>query len=380
MSAGISSKPHVLLMGQTPPPWHGQAVATKILFDHDWQDFEINRLPMEFSADMHDVGRFQFKKIRHLLDLILRARRILKENPRTILFYPPASAKWVPFIRDVIFLSWVRGKAAKTVFIYHASGLAEFTKQNWISQILARRAYGNADMALEVAEEKVAPHIVFHAKQHEWCPCAIEVPELARNPRKQKSPLKILCVGSLQEGKGVLEIIKTASILKQRGVGSDFQFNIVGKWFSPEFEKEALALQRELDVADMVSFTGQLTGDAKWQAYQEADVFFFPTHYQSEATPIVLMEALGMGCPIISTEWAGIPAMLKGCKAAQLFSIHSPEKYADALIKLKNKINQDNDYSEDAMDFYREHFLPEKFIERVERALCAVAKGRALSP
>jgi glycosyltransferase involved in cell wall biosynthesis len=369
MSEGIRTKPHVLLIGQTPPPWHGQAVATQILFDHDWPEFELDRIRMDFSDEMNEVGRFQFKKLRRLFDLILNTRECLEKSSESILFYPPASANWVPFIRDVIFLSCVRNKAAKIVFIYHASGLAEFTQKNWITRMLAKLAYGNADMALEVAEEKIAPHAVFHAKQHEWCPCAIEIPEVARKPRTQGAPLEVLFVGSLQEGKGILEILKTAAHLKLKGVGSDFYFNAVGKWFSAEFEQEALALQRELDLTDMVSFSGQLTGDAKWQAYAEADVFFFPTHYQSEATPIVVMEALGMGCPIISTEWAGIPSMLEGCKATQLLPIRSSQKYADALIKFKHELDQYDDLKAHAKAFYQEHFLPERFIERVENAL-----------
>lgn len=324
---------------------------------------------MDFSDEMHEVGRFQFKKIRRLIDLILTTRESLECGAESILFYPPASARWVPFLRDVIFLACVRGKATKTVFIFHASGLAEFTMKCGLRRWLGNLAYGNADMALEVAEEKIAPHAVFHSKRHEWCPCGIEVPEVARKTRKPNSVLEVLFVGSLQEGKGILEILKTAAVLKKRGFGLDFHFNIVGKWFSAEFEQEALAMRRELDVLDMVDFSGQLTGDAKWQAYAGADVFFFPTHYQSEATPIVLMEALGMGCAMISTEWAGIPAMLKGCKAARLFPIRSADTYAEAFIKFKNEIDQGNDCSLDAKEFYREHFLPERFVERVERAV-----------
>ena len=43
-------KIHVLLIGQTPPPWHGQAVATQILFDADWPGFEVHRLRRTMNA------------------------------------------------------------------------------------------------------------------------------------------------------------------------------------------------------------------------------------------------------------------------------------------------------------------------------------------
>ena len=142
----------------------------------------------------------------------------------------------------------------------------------------------------------------------------------------------VLYVGSLQEGKGMLEILKTASILKKQGREKEFRFRIVGKWFSNDFEETVRHLRTEFELEEMVELAGQLTGDAKWDAYFGADVFFFPTHYESEATPIVLMEALGAGLPLISTQWAGIPAMLDGCPTARLLPVRSPEAYADALI------------------------------------------------
>ena len=151
-------------MGQTPPPWHGQAVATQILFDHDWPEFEVHRLRMEFSEEMVEVGRFQWKKMGHLFHLIRKARDILRENPGCILFYPPASAKWIPFLRDVVFLTCVRPLAGGTVFIFHASGLPVFAQKSLLRRTLARLAYHRADVALEVAQERVPPHEVFAAK------------------------------------------------------------------------------------------------------------------------------------------------------------------------------------------------------------------------
>ena len=362
------SKKHITLLGQTPPPWHGQAVATQILFDHDWPGYDADRIRMNYSEEMDEVGRFQFKKLFRLLSLIKRTRRSLSRSTETILLYPPASAKWVPFLRDVLFLICVRGKAARTVFIFHASGLAQFTEGGAVRKWLAKLAYHGADMALEVAEEKIAPHRIYGAKQHLWCPCGIDVPELPRKQREREGPLKVLFVGSLQEGKGILEILKTAALIRDRGHGGNFRFEIVGRWMDDEFEMETLALHKELDLAGIVEFPGQLTGNEKWEAYQNADVFFFPTHYASEATPIVLMEALGMGLPLVSTSWAGIPAMLKGCETAALLPVRSPEHFAEALQSLFLNRDKCADIYEASKAFYQDNFLPAKFIERVEKA------------
>ena len=67
-----------------------------------------------------------------------------------------------------------------------------------------------------------------------------------------------LFVGSLQEGKGVLEVLRTASILKKQGRLNDFRFRMVGKWFSSEFEQDARHLASELALEEMVEFVGQL--------------------------------------------------------------------------------------------------------------------------
>jgi glycosyltransferase involved in cell wall biosynthesis len=360
-------------MGQTPPPWHGQAVATQILFEHDWPEFEVHRLRMEFSEEMQEVGRFQWKKIRHLFQLIWSARKILKENPGCILLYPPASAKWIPFLRDVVFLTCVRHLAGSTIFIFHASGLPVFAHASVLRNFISSAAYGNPDVSLEVAEEAFPPHEAFTAKSWQWCPCGIGVPNLPRNPRRPNDPLKVLFVGSLQEGKGILEILKTAAILKSQGRENDFKFRIVGKWFSAEFENESRRLADELRVGQMIDFSGQLIADEKWDAYMEADVFFFPTHYASEATPIVLMEALGAGLPIVSTVWAGIPSMLAGCETAYLMPIRSPERYAEALAGLDTTEAAGLATSKASRAFYENHFLPQRFVERVEKAFRQVS-------
>jgi glycosyltransferase involved in cell wall biosynthesis len=340
-----------------------------MLFEHDWGRRDVQKLRMAYSEEMQAVGRFSLDKVRHLFDLILRTRQILDKNPNTLLFYPPASANWVPFLRDVIYLSQVRRKARGTVFIFHASGLAEWISKSMIRRWLARRAYAQADLALEVAVEEVTPHEIFETTRWEWCPCAAEVPLMKRGNPAEGQPLRVLFIGSLQEGKGVLEVIRTAANLKQLGLGSRFYFSIVGRWFSEEFKQITMRLVAELEVEELVSLPGELTGDAKWQAYKDADVCFFPSHYQSEASPIVLMEALGAGLPVISTCWRGIPKLLEGCESARLLPIRDSQAYAAALIDLDSKRTEFARLAVHSRSFYMSRYQKKHFTGRIENAL-----------
>jgi glycosyltransferase involved in cell wall biosynthesis len=106
-------------------------------------------------------------------------------------------------------------------------------------------------------------------------------------------------------------------------------------------------------------------------------VFFFPTHYPSEASPIVLMEALGSGLPVVTTRWNGIPALMKGCPTATLLPVKSPAEYAGALLALAAQSETLDEVSRQSRKFYRDHFLPECFVERVNVAFHQVAPVQA---
>lgn len=355
----------LLIVGQTPPPWHGQAVATKMLVDGQWSTWEVDSVRMAFSDDLESVGRFKVGKVFHLFSQVREIRAKLKKHPGTVLLYPPASASWLPFLRDVFILARVRKFARGTAFIFHASGLAEFSQGSPLRRFLAEKVYGGADLALEVAQARLSPGKTFGAKTMTWCPCSAEVPAFSPDDFSPGKPQRILFVGSLMEGKGIMEILKTAAIFKSRG-DSGISFEIVGRWASADFEKECLAFVEEAGIGNLVHFRGQLTGEDKSAAFRQASLFFFPSHYSSEASPIVLMEALGFGLPIVSTEWAGIPALVGDCQAVTLCPVRKPESFADAIVA---RLGSDLSIRIIARDFYEKRFTPEQFIARVEEGL-----------
>lgn len=359
-------KPLLVIVGQTPPPWHGQAVATQMLFDAPWSGYEVRTVRMAFSSEMEEVGRVSCRKAAHIFYLWKAIRNATRGRAPGILIYPPASPNWVPLLRDVMLLPFIRGRFKSVVYIYHAGGVGEWFSESKPRRWLARIAYGKADLSLEVAREHPSPHEILGALRWAWTPYGVQVPDLMLKDDTSSERTVVLFVGSLQEGKGVLEVIKTASRIKEMGRERDFLFRIVGRWFSSEFELQTRNLLVELQVETMVEFPGQLTGNDKWQAYAEADVFFFPTHYSSEAFPLVLIEALGCGLPVVTTRWRGIPDLFEGCNVAKLCGIRSPSEYVDALLDFERLAQDGVNFVEDARSFYESRYLPANFLMQVE--------------
>ena len=68
---------------------------------------------------------------------------------------------------------------------------------------------------------------------------------------------------------------------------------------------------QELGIQKHVSFAGVVWGQRKAQLLADADAFAYPTYYPMEAHPLVVVEALEAGLPVITTRWAAIPEIIE---------------------------------------------------------------------
>jgi len=354
----------ILLVGQTPPPYHGQAVVTGMLFDHDWGDLRVERLRMAYSHSIDVVGRASLGKIIHLFSLILQTWIIAFTKRPRIFYYLPASANKAPVIRDVIYLISVRWCFSKVVFHYHAGGLPEYLESAGVLGRIAKRMYAKADVSIEICKTNHSPSEIFAARQTAYVPNGLDV-ELKSRARPIGGRLRVMFLGALNEGKGVMDVIRAAKMLKERGL--DVEFQMVGAWASEKFKVEALALVAGGNLSEVVYFSGVLKGDAKWQAYADADVFFFPSHYQSENFPLVLIEAMAFGLPVVSTNWRGIPQLVGESNAAILCEINAPEEYADVVEELCKNAEKRNEMGKASRKHYEACYTRERFVCRMEK-------------
>ena len=124
-----------------------------------------------------------------------------------------------------------------------------------------------------------------------------------------RNPMRILCIGSLHEVKGQAYLIEACAKLAKKNI--DFVCHFVGD--GPD-RKSLTDLARQLGISERVYFHGQQKRDRIAQLLQEADVLVAPSVPTSdgrrEGIPVVLIEAMSSGVPVIASELSGIPELV----------------------------------------------------------------------
>jgi glycosyltransferase involved in cell wall biosynthesis len=121
---------------------------------------------------------------------------------------------------------------------------------------------------------------------------------------KQEPPL-IVGVGRLCEKKGFRYLIEACELLREKDV--DFRCTIVG--YGPgkdELKKQISRLRLE----KVVTLAGKMTQDELFQVYSSASIFALPCQVNDDGDrdgiPNVLIEAMAMRLPVVSTHISGI--------------------------------------------------------------------------
>ncbi len=146
-------------------------------------------------------------------------------------------------------------------------------------------------------------------------------------------PLQIVCVGTLHEVKGQTYLIDACGLLRNRQI--DFQCHLIGE--GPDRARlEAQAAR--LAISDRVHFHGCRPTHEVAARLAGADVLVAPSvptaNGQREGIPVVLMEAMAGGLPVVTSRLSGIPELVSDGVNGLLTAPGDAVALADALLRL----------------------------------------------
>jgi len=116
-----------------------------------------------------------------------------------------------------------------------------------------------------------------------------------------------LAAGNARPEKAFEDLLEAAALLAGSGDNPPFEVWIAGYLSETAYCRELLALQDRLQLKNRVRFLG--ARDDMVSLYSAADGFVLSS--RSEGLPLVLLEAMMAGLPLIATRVGGIPAAVK---------------------------------------------------------------------
>ncbi len=293
-----------LIIGPTPPPHHGVSVATRVLLDSRLSElFDIIHVDLADrrgiahvdNPDFHDVLLFVKQLCSVLLALFFRKPSIV---------YIPLSQRTVGFIRDSIFLWAAHLFGSKVIVHLHGANFRVWYEGlDALSKRFVEASLRPVAMAIVLGEclkpifQGLAPR-----EKITVVPNGLDLPETgagATGDCGERKGCRVLYLGALSCQKGVFVLLDAAfHVLQSR---SDVRFIFAGSWASVEQREKATSFVSEKGISGSVEFVGPVQGGAKKKLYESSDLFVFPG-IQQEGQPLVVIEAMAAGLPILFTN------------------------------------------------------------------------------
>ncbi|MEY2566118.1 MAG: hypothetical protein QOE35_647 [Actinomycetota bacterium] len=373
----MSSPLRVVLVGQAPPPYGGQAIMIEQTLAGHYDGTELTFVRMAFARELRGSGRATVRKAAHLLGLVSRIAWARVRSNATVLYYPPAGPERVPMYRDIVVLLCTRWMFTSTIFHFHAGGVSEIYPDlpAWL-RALYRKAYFRPDVAIRTApsapddgrnlgavREFVIPNGVQDA--------AADAPAAWFAARNAGTP-RILFVGLLRESKGVLVLLDACVELAERGIR--FELDLVGEFHSAAIEVEIRRRIQHGDLHAIVHHRGVLVGDAKHRAFAAASVFAFPSFFESETFGLVLVEAMQFGVPVVASAWRGIPSVVEDDVTGFLVPVRDSHALAERLALLLGDSDLRSRLGDAGRARYKSRYTLDQYRDRLQSVFDTLAE------
>jgi len=174
----------------------------------------------------------------------------------------------------------------------------------------------------------------------------------------------IINVNRIEKEKGVSYLIEALPLIRKEI--ENVRLIMIGKGSD---EPRIYSLIHKYGLQDIVKHFRDVEDSLLFNYYSLADIFVTPTIY--EGLPLVVLEAMACGLPIIATNTAENPQVVKDGKNGYLVPVADSKAIADAVLKMhdKGKIKKMSEYSKCIIKDYDWKIVAKKAIREYERLI-----------
>jgi len=218
---------------------------------------------------------------------------------------------------------------------------------------------------LENLGSKTPVYCIYHGLNAEFCNIMKEQPAM----RATNGHFRVLGVGRLIPKKGFDILVQACAILHEKRV--PFEAIIVAE--GGEHEKEIRRLITANGLENSVFLPGPMSQSQLFDEYQKASAFCLPCRVlengDRDGIPNVLMEAMAVGVPVVSTPISGIPELIHDGVNGLLVPSEDSRALAEAFLRLINDNRLAKDLSRNAQETIESRFNGDKLAAHMANLL-----------
>jgi glycosyltransferase involved in cell wall biosynthesis len=185
---------------------------------------------------------------------------------------------------------------------------------------------------------------------------------VSHNVPRSGSRFRILHLSTLSHLKGALVFLQAVPfVVHQR---KDVEFVFAGPWSHAEDEQWADSFIRQQRLETYVLFSGQVDGAQKRTLFDSADIFVFPG-VQQEGQPLVVLEAMAAGLPVIFTNRGCLRDTVPDGEAGLEVPVGDPRQLADRILWLLDHPEDIKKMGARARKRYEALYTKERHIQRM---------------
>jgi phosphatidyl-myo-inositol alpha-mannosyltransferase len=181
-----------------------------------------------------------------------------------------------------------------------------------------------------------------------------------RLPFEGRGPLIVGTVALFRPRKGIEILLQALGELRRSGL--DVRLHAVGPFETEQYRQTVLRMVDELGLEQCVHWTG-FTNDV-FAEFQRMHVFALPSLF-GEGMPMVVLEAMAVGLPVISTTVEGIPEVVRDGVDGLLVPPGQVGELAEALRRVASRRIDAGKCGDNCWARQREHFSDSAMSEHV---------------
>lgn len=363
------NRPKILYILHLPPPIHGVTMVGDIICRSNLLEeaFDNVFLQIHSSNAISDIGRIRMGKVFRFFWLAIKvASKCVVYRPDLVYFtLTPTKGG---FYRDLIVVAVLKLFRVKRIYHLHGKGISNALAGR-ISKFLYQWAFKDAFVIL--LSQRLVPDLSGLAPPEKcfFLPNGIRDHASAKNQHRSKKEKNekpvILYLSNMVVTKGPLLLLE--SLIELKRSGHDFLGVFAGSWASQQLKCDFHEMVDTNDMAEYIHYIGPKFGDEKDQLFADADIFAFPTC--NDTFPLVVLEAMQHGLPVISTYEGGIPDMLANGKTGCLIEKNDIHALTSGLKTLMQDPELRVVLGENARNRYLKRFTVAEFENSLKQIL-----------